>query len=273
MTEKYFDLPGADFTIRCKIYCSDSLIRARSAQSGPDLSAEELTGGRFRRVVLFCHGFAGHRDNAMARTMAEKILASHDDTALVIFNWPAHGDDAHECISLADCDTYLDMVLSFVQEELQPRILDASATSFGGYLVLKYIRDHGEMPFRRLCLRCPAIVMHDVLMQTILTPEEIRAIETGGIVLSGFDRMTGITGAFLRELEAADLTKADYSPWSDRIRIAQGTSDELVPFAAVQSFAQKNRIEFLSVEGADHRFTGPGQMDAVIASFMDYLGF
>ena len=273
MTEKYFDLPGADFAIRCKLYCSDSLFRKSRGQTDPELFPEELTGGHFRRVVLFCHGFAGHRDNAMARTMAGNILASHDDTALVIFNWPAHGDDAHECISLADCDAYLGRVLSFVQEELQPRILDASATSFGGYLVLKYLHDHGEMPFRRLCLRCPAIVMHDVLMQTILTPEEIRRIEAGGTVLSGFDRMTGITGAFLQELQAADLMKGDYRPFADRIRIAQGTSDELVPFTAVQSFAQKNGMEFLPFQGADHRFTGPGQMDAVIASFLDFLGF
>ena len=306
--EQYFDLPGAGFTIRCKMYCSDSSSRDDSAGAGafvlsgsediglpgsgdvalpedgafelpedgafalPDDGSIRLPGTGFRHVILFCHGFAGHKDNAAAQRLAQHVLARRGDTALVIFNWPAHGDDAHECISLADCDAYLEAMLRFVRGQLRPEILDACATSFGGYLVLKYIRDHAEMPFRRLCLRCPAVVMHDVLTKTILTPENLETLAGGGIVLSGFDRLVGISSSFLEDLHAADITAEDFRTYADRILIVQGKADELVPFEAVQAFAAKNGIRFLPVEGADHRFLGPGQMEIVIESFTDYLG-
>jgi predicted alpha/beta-fold hydrolase len=130
--EKYFDLHSADFTIRCKIY-----FAGKNDVDGINMENAVGPGPVFKHVVLFCHGFAGHKDNAMANKLADRILERHDDTALVIFNWPGHGDDEHAGITLADCDAYLGAVLQYIQKELRPEILDASATSFGGYLVLK----------------------------------------------------------------------------------------------------------------------------------------
>ena len=82
--EKYFDLHGADFTIRCKIYFAPVAKPAAGIETGL-----EEDGQPFRHVIVFCHGFAGHKDNAMAQKLAGRILEKHDDTALVIFNWPA----------------------------------------------------------------------------------------------------------------------------------------------------------------------------------------
>ena len=252
--EKYFDLHSADLTIKCKMYYGGG---ARSS---------------FRHVIMFCHGFAGHKDNEAAKKLSARILAVRDDTALVIFNWPAHGDDAHTALSLSDCDAYFSAVLSCIRNELQPQVLDACATSFGGYLLLKYLTDHHADPFRRICLRCPAVVMYDVLAGTILTPRELQILEQGGTVPAGFDRKVILTKAFMHSLRDADLTRRNFSRWADRILIVQGTADEVVPFEAVRSFAAKNGIPFLPVEGADHRFLAPGKMDIVIASFMKHLG-
>jgi hypothetical protein len=55
------------------------------------------------------------------------------------------------------------------------------------------------------------------------------------------------------------------------MRIAQGTADELVPFDAVQSFAGRNGISMVTVEGADHRFLDPAKMDLVLRTFMQFL--
>lgn len=231
----------------------------------------DSSAGAFRRIVLFCHGFAGHRDNAMARNLAGRILEKHDDTALIIFNWPGHGDDAHAGISLEDCDAYLAAVLSYIQNTLRPEILDASATSFGGYLVLKYISDHGVNPFRRICLRCPAVVMYRVLTETILTQEELQIIAEGGEVPSGFDRKTMLSRAFLDSLRDNDITIRDFRPYADSMCIAQGTEDELVPYEAVRTFARQNGIRIFCVEGADHRFLDPAKMDMVLTTFMQFL--
>lgn len=262
--EKYFDLSGRDCTIRCKLYYSPGTIMV----SGP---AAPAAAAPLRHVVLFCHGFAGHKDNAAAEKLAGRILEKHADTALLIFNWPGHGDDAHDTLFLEDCDLYLSTVLHYIKTALQPELLDVCATSFGGYLVLKYISDHRESPFRRICLRCPAIVMDEVLTRTILTPEELEVIAAGGSVPAGFDRKVLITGPFLESLRKADLAHRDLRPYSDRICIVQGTADEIVPCSAVQAFAGRNHLCLLSVEGADHRFLDPAKMEIVLKTFMKYL--
>lgn len=262
--EKYFDLYGRDCTIRCKLYYTPGTITNRD----PDAPA---AAAQLRHVLLFCHGFAGHKDNAAAEKLAGRILDRYADTALLIFNWPGHGDDAHESISLGDCDLYLSTVLEYIRTALHPELLDVCATSFGGYLVLKYISDHRESPFRRICLRCPAVVMEEVLTQTILTPEELAVIDAGGSVPAGFDRKVLITGTFLESLREADLVHRDLTFCSDRICIVQGTADEIVPCSAVQAFAGRNHLRILTVEGADHRFLDPAKMEIVLETFMKFL--
>lgn len=266
--EKYFDLHSADYTIRCKMYFTGGADAA-----GRDRKNAASTGHSFRRVVLFCHGFAGHKDNAMANKLADRILEKHDDTALVIFNWPGHGDDEHAGITLADCDAYLGAVLNYIQQTLRPEILDASATSFGGYLVLKYISDHGTNPFRKICLRCPAVVMYRVLTEKVLTQDELNTLAQGGEIPSGFDRKVMLSPAFMQSLKDNDITVRDFRPYADSMRIAQGTADELVPYEAVYSFAHKNGISMVTVEDADHRFLDPAKMDLVLRTFMQFLDF
>lgn len=264
--EKYFDLQSADFTIKCKIY-----FTGEKNAAGTRTESTYGSDPVFKHVVLFCHGFAGHKDNAMANKLADRILQTHDDTALVIFNWPGHGDDAHAGITLPDCDAYLGAVLNYIQSELRPEILDASATSFGGYLVLKYISDHGVNPFRRICLRCPAVVMYRVLTEKVLTQDELKTLAQGGEVPSGFDRKVMLSREFIQSLKDNDLTLRDLSPYASGMRIAQGTADELVPYQAVHSFADKNGISMVTVPDADHRFTDPAKMDLVLRTFMQFL--
>ena len=260
MMEKYFDLTGTDSVIRCKMYFN-------ADDRGADPSSRV-----FRHVILFCHGFAGHRDNAAAQKLAGRILEKTADTALLIFNWPGHGDDSHEEIYLQDCDAYLRRVLCYIQETLRPEVLDVCATSFGGYLILKYISDQQASPFRRICLRCPAVVMDQVLEQTILTPEELGTIKNGGRVPAGFDRKVYLTRAFMDSLHEVGLADRDLHGFADRILIVQGTADEVVPYEAVRGFADRNGLRLLSVEGADHRFLDPAKMDIVLNSFMEHLG-
>ena len=264
--EKYFDLRSADFTIRCKIYFAGNADPAAGISEIAERSRQS-----FKHVIVFCHGFAGHKDNAMAQKLAGRILEKHDDTALLIFNWPGHGDDEHAGITLADCDAYLAAVLDFVRSTLHPETLDASATSFGGYLTLKYISDHGRNPFRKICLRCPAVVMYRVLTEKVLTQDELRTLAQGGEVPSGFDRKVMLSQTFIQSLKDNDITIRDLSPYAGCMRIAQGTADELVPYEAVHSFACRNGISMVTVPDADHRFTDPAKMDLVLGTFMQFL--
>jgi len=123
------------------------------------------------KVVIFCTGFAGHKDNNAANRFADELLSKERGVAVVVFNWPAHGDDIKKKLVLNDCITYLEIVISEIKSKMDEQKLYAYGTSFGGYLLLKYISERGN-PFNRIALRCPAVNMFDVLTRTIMKSDE-----------------------------------------------------------------------------------------------------
>ena len=150
--------------------------------------------------------------------------------------------------------------------------LYAYATSFGGYLVLKYISEHGN-PFKKIVLRCPAVDMYDVLTRSIMKSDEFDRIEKGKDVLVGFDRKIVVTKSLLEALKANDIRERDYLEYAEDILILHGTADEVVPFDDSKTFAENNVIEFIPVEGADHRFQNPTHMSLANKHAMEFFGF
>ena len=248
--EKYFDINESGYSVRCKLYCSS-------------VSA-------VKRAVIFGHGFGGHKDNKAAEKFAGKIVAKHKDIGVITFNWPCHGDDARKNLLLSECDTYLTLVIRYVGNWFHTEELYAYATSFGGYLFLKYIAEHGN-PFRRIALRCPAIKMYQSITNRIMTKDDWDKIQKGKPVLVGFDRKIKIGKPFLDDLEEADITKNDYIDYADNILILHGTKDEVISFADSEEFADQNVIEFVPVQNADHRFTDPKTMDLAIHKIITFF--
>ena len=247
---RYFEVNGGGHNIRCKIYYNDLK--------------------KIRRCILFCHGFGGHKDNSAAEKFAQRLLTKHPGCCLVAFNLPGHGDDVKKKLNLADCLEYLGLVAEFVGEKYAPEGLYCYATSFGGYLTLKYIHDHGS-PFRRIALRCPAVNMYEVLTAAIIGPEEQAMLEKGKEITAGFDRKVLIGSAFLEDLRSNDIRKLDFLDFAEDILIIQGTADEVVPFDDVHRFAEDQLMEFLPVEKADHRFRHPGTMEAAIKAILEFF--
>lgn len=247
---RYFEINESGHNIRCKIYCEDLK--------------------KLRRIVLFCHGFAGHKDNAAAEKFAQRLTTKYKGTALVTFNWPSHGDDVKKLICLADCSTYLTLVTEHLQSKYLPEALYCYATSFGGYLALKYMAEHGS-PFRRTVLRCPAVNMYDALTGSIMSPEDQKALEKGKPVPVGFDRKILVSPAFLEELKENDIQKLDFLDYAEDLLILHGTADEIVSFDASYAFADNNLIEFIPVEGADHRFRDPNKMEFAMKKILEFF--
>ena len=246
---KYFDINDSGCSVRCKLYTKD--IR-------------ELRG-----LVIYCHGFAGHKETKAAERMARALLSKRKDYGLLCFDWPCHGQDGRKKLSLADCVQYLDLVIRYARERWQPEQLLACATSFGAYCLLNYLDRCGN-PFDRVALRCPAIDMYELLTDTILTPLELEKLEKGKEAEAGFDRLIRITPSFLEELREADLRKLDFLPYAESILILHGSKDEIVPIESVRSFADEQLIEFEPVENADHRFQDPKIMDLAIARILKF---
>lgn len=249
---RYFEINAQGNNIRCKMYFAEK--------------------GAADKAVIFCTGFAGHKDNNAANKFAEKVLSKHRDVCTVVFNWPAHGDDVKKKITLDDCMTYLDLVIREVRGTYGIGTLYAYATSFGGYLLLKYISEHGS-PFRKIALRCPAVSMYGVLTHTIIGSDELERIMKGKDVQVGFDRKILVTRAFLEELAANDIRTRDYLDWAEDMLILHGTKDEVVPFEDSRKFADDQLIEFIPVEGADHRFQNPVLMSLANKYVMEFFDF
>ena len=249
MKETYFSINEDGLSIRCKLYG---------------------TGAReYSRVVIFGHGFGGHKDNRAAEKFAGKLLSKVKDIAVLIYDWPCHGEDAGKKLRLEMCNHYLTLVIRYAKEKLGATELYGNATSFGGYLFLKYIYENAN-PFAALTLRCPAIKMYEVINATILSEEDKHLLGKGKPVLAGFDRLVKIDSDFINDLKENDISEYNYKDKADSIMIIQGTKDEIVPPQDVFDFADRNGILCVAVENADHRFTEVTKMDEVIKNMIDF---
>lgn len=249
---KYFEINENGHNIRCKLYYSK--------------------GQEIRKIILWCHGFAGHMDTTAAEKFADKLLTKYKGIATVVFNWPCHGNDVKKKLVLDDCLTYLELVTEYVKKQFQTDEIYAYATSFGGYLVLKYVADRGN-PFRKIALRCPAVNMYEVMSETLMKAEDHDKLRKNKNISVGFDRKIEINPQFLEDLKNADIRETEYLDWAEDMLIIHGTKDELIPFEQTAAFADRNIIEFVPVEGADHRFQNPLHMETATKAVISFFGF
>lgn len=239
MAPRYFDINAKGHSIKCKIYCDN--IR------------------ELQKIVVFAHGFGGHKDNKAAERFAETIMSKVKKVGVITFDLPAHGSDVKKKITLEDCYLYFDLLLEYIKEQMKIETIYMYATSFGGFLTLNYIQQRGN-PFCKIALRCPAICMYDAMAGRILTDENKELLEKGKDVLAGFDRKIKLDKAFMDEIQSIDLMQMDFIDFADDMLIIHGTNDEIIPIDRVREFSENNVIEFIEVEGADHRFKDVSMM-------------
>lgn len=248
---KYFDINQPGYSIKCKIMGEN--IR------------------ELKRIILFCHGFGGHKDTKAAEHFADAALSKMKKTAVLVFDWPSHGNDVRSKLTLEDCDTYLSIVLEYIHNTLHVDDVCAYGTSFGGYLILKYLHDHDSNPFRKVALRCPAVSMYNIMYGRVMTEENKAMLAKGKDIQAGFDRKVLVDQAFLDALSDHDIRKWDYLDFADDILIIHGTKDEIVPFDEVKAFTENNVIEFVPIEDADHRFQNLDKMKLAHSHMIDFF--
>lgn len=247
---RYIDINKQGYSIKCKLFCQS-------------LRDNE-------KVIVYCHGFGGHKDTKSADHFAEAVFAKMKKTAVLIFDWPAHGKDVRKKISLDDCDTYLSMVLEYVKEEMKAETIFAYGMSFGGYMILKYIHDHSFNPFSKIALRSTAVTMGMTIYNRIMTDENRELLGKGKDVQTGFDRKVLIDRSFLEQSIAADIREYEYLDYADDIFMVHGGKDELIPLAESRGFAENNVIEFMEIEGADHRFQDLNKMKLAHSKMIEF---
>ncbi len=248
---KYFDINCNGHSIKTKLFCE---------------SIREI-----EHIVLYVHGFGGHKDNKAAEYFAEAYLSKKKKCAVCVFDLPCHGSDVKKKLTLTDCDLYIDVVVDYIKEQLKVNDICVYGTSFGGYLILKYIHEHDFNPFRRIALRCPAISMTDAMSKRIMTEENIDLLNRGKDVYVGFDRKVLIDKSFMSDLSTFDVRKWEYYDFADDILIVHGTKDEIVSVEESRDFAENNIIEFIEIENADHRFQDLKLMKLAHSYMIDFI--
>lgn len=249
MKYKYYNLQKEKHNIKCKLYMQDNNV--------------------ITNIVIFGHGFAGHKDNKAAERLATKLISKNHGYALLTFDLPCHGEDVKKKFTLDDCIAYYDYIINDAKDNLHAEKLFLNATSFGAFLILKYISEHGN-PFDKIVLRSPAINMFSVVSNSLVTEEVREKLDKGKDALIGFDRKIAINQQFLNDLQLTDLMSRDFIDFADDILVLHGTKDEIAPFEDSRIFCENNVIDFIPVENADHRYKDLNRMEYANAVTIDF---
>ncbi|MBE6587466.1 MAG: alpha/beta fold hydrolase [Ruminococcaceae bacterium] len=245
MTERRFIITG-DYGIVCREFLPDD---------------ERVTG-----VILGVHGFAGDKESSVLRLLAEEL--SKSGTALVCFDFPAHGESpaAEEGLTVKNCKKDLLAAAEYIRERYPNAKKSIFATSFGGYVSLLCRRELSDFAF---VLRAPAVTMPTVLLDTVLkiSAEDFRS---AGYVDCGFERKISLPYGFFEELCCQeDLLLEDFHL---PMLIIHGDRDGVVPLFHILEFSARHPEARLEViEGADHRFKNPGETEKIVALTRNYL--
>ena len=250
-TQKYFTINDGEGGIRCKDFLPLS--------------------GKVENVVIAGHGFAGHKESRAISTFANILLSSNPNCAVIAYDLPGHGEDAGTPLRLTTCDRYITLLRKYIQDKYPEAKVYYYGTSFGGYLPLKYVAEHG-MVFEKVALRCPAVTMYETVNKKLISEDMRKSLKENGYCLSGFDVLVKMDTEFLGELEKFNVEDTDYSGMAKDILIIQGTEDELLDWDRVEAFCVKNNIPYFLSEGADHRFVDGEKMKDAIYKIIDFMG-
>ena len=113
--------------------------------------------------------------------------------------------------------------------------------------------------------------MYDVLTTTIMASGDLSRLSRGKDIPVGFDRKVPVGQQFLQDLRDNDIRQYDFLDYAEDILILHGTADEVVPMDAAAAFCEEQLIEFIPIEGADHRFRHPRAMDQAIKAILNFF--
>lgn len=251
--EKHFDINEQGYSIRCKLIMSEHDKNTRS----------------FDHIAIVTHGFGSNKETTSTTNFGEHLTSKYKGWAALSFDWPCHGVDARKKFMIAECLTYLTIVVDYAKREFKARDISNYSTSLGGYLTLRYLIEVGN-PFKRIALRCPAIHMYEAMNRRISEADQAK-LRKGKEIQIGFERKMKIDQSFLDDLNSFRPLEHEYFDFADDMLILHGTNDDIIPMEDARTFAENNVIEFIPVEGANHSFQNPNHMAVAIHKIIEFF--
>ena len=214
------------------------------------------------RILLCVRGFGGGRYSGVVERIANNLKPS--GTGTFSFTWPAHGisDASGDMLTVENCLADLEDVVRTLKDQYPDKKLSCFATSFGGYMAVLYHQKHPD-EFEKIILRSPAVQMADII-DHFMNEEQRAAYFAGEKLDFGFGEISLVLGReYYDSLRRYPVEQMQLKV-PEKFAIIQGDADEVVPPEHVRRFAQKNGIPIHWVEGADHQYTIPGGVEAVL---------
>ena len=209
--------------------------------------------GKPRRVVLGVHGIGGSKADQIQVSIAEEMELF--GSAVLRFDFPAHGDNEEEILSLHGCvDTLLDVADFAAQRYPDLQDLCIFATGFGAYVTMTAMQDLVELPFRvRLVVQTPSLRMdQSVLNFTHVSPVTLEAMEM--VLFKTSRRHIGFFHSFYEECR----DNPAFATYPIPMLILHGQYDDYVPMADIQQLRDLNdRSKLVIIPGASHQFLEP----------------
>ena len=225
--------------------------------------------GRPSRLVLGVHGIGGCKEDPIQESIAEEMELF--GSAVLRFDFPAHGENEEEILSLQGCvNTLLDMADYAMERYPDLKDLCIFATGFGAYVTLTALQDLIELPFRvKLVIQTPSLRMdQSVLNFTHVSPVTLEAMEM--VLFKTSRRNIGFFHSFYEECR----DNPAFATYPIPMLILHGQYDDYVPMADIQHLRDLNdRSKLVIIPGASHQFLEPGAWDMVLDLTRDWFEF
>ena len=235
-------------------------------KNGYDLSCLEWTCEKPKAVLICLHGFTGDKYSPVVEAAAQTL--SRSSVRVIGFDWPGHGKSPADSglLTVENCLRDLEVIVQYVREPDLPTWLFAN--SFGCFLGLNYVKRNPET-FSRLILRSPALNMPDTC-RILLPAEELARMERGELITVDCDRPLEIGKSFYEDLcrhRIADVPAPAVVPGL----IIQGDLDDIVNPRDSVDYAKRNGWKLFIVNGADHLYKKPGELEQIISAVSGFL--
>ena len=235
----------------------------------PPCIVQEPEYGAPQRIVLGVHGIGGSKNDPIQESIAEEMDLF--GSAPLRFDFPAHGENEEEILSLQGCvDTMLDMADFAMEHYPDLKDLCIFATGFGAYVTLTALQDLIELPFRvKLVIQTPSLRMdQSVLNFTHVSPVTLEAMEM--VLFKTSRRHIGFFHSFYEECR----DNPAFATYPIPMLILHGQYDDYVPMADIQHLRDLNdRSKLVIIPGASHQFLEPGAWDMVLDLTRDWFEF
>jgi len=221
-------------------------------------------------ILIMAHGFTSNKNTSNFVKLSRMLRVKGISTFRFDFWGHGESDGNFSDITISEAVDDILNTIKFIKE-LGYKNVGLLGSSFGGISSIMAASKTSELSF--LCLKSPVSNYWDVVEEGGKhTPEEMadwknkgfRDYESDGNILK-------LKYSFVEDFENNNAYEAAKNIKIPTL-IVHGDLDKDVPYSQSQKLASiLSNAKLITIEGADHRYTGEGQADKMLNVFYDFI--